>query len=105
MKKIWFTHGSNSCSHLPAIVFVEFDGYIGPEIPAWEGIELSWVPIVPSTTTWETKMGKQLSSTQLPLTLAWAVTIHKSQGLTLEKVAVELGPSDFTPGLPFVARP
>ena len=31
------------------------------------------------------------------------VTIHKSQGMTLEKVVVELGPSDFTPGLLFVA--
>ena len=43
-----------------------------------------------------------LNSTVL-LTLAWAVTIHKSQEMTLEKVVAELVPSDFTPGLSFVA--
>jgi ATP-dependent exoDNAse (exonuclease V) alpha subunit len=31
VKKIWFDQGSNSHSHLPAVVFVEFDGYSGPE--------------------------------------------------------------------------
>ena len=41
VKKIWFDQGSNSHSHLPAVVFVEFDGYSGPETPAWEGISPS----------------------------------------------------------------
>jgi ATP-dependent exoDNAse (exonuclease V) alpha subunit len=35
--------------------------------------------------------------------MAWGITIHKSQGLTLEKVAVELGDKDFPGGLSFVA--
>ena len=52
---------------------------------------------------WENKSGTLLSRTQLPLTLAWGITIHKSQGLTLEKVVVELGHADFSPGLSFVA--
>jgi hypothetical protein len=38
VKKIWFGQGSNSHSHLPVVVFVQFDGYSGPEAPAWEGI-------------------------------------------------------------------
>ena len=33
----------------------------------------------------------------------WGITIHKSQGLTLEKVVVELGDKDFSAGLSFVA--
>jgi len=102
VKKIWFDQGSNSRSH-PAVVFVEFDGYSGPEIPAWEGISPSWVPIVPAVAQWETKAGKQLTHTQLPLMMAWGITIRKSQGLTLEKVAVELGDKDFSAGLSFVA--
>ena len=85
------------------MVFVEFDGYSGPETPAWEGISPSWVPIVPAVARWETKAGKQLTRTQLPLMMAWGITIHKSQGLTLEKVVVELGDKDFSAGLSFVA--
>ena len=38
VKKIWFDQGSNARSHLPAVVFVKFDGYSGPETPAWEAI-------------------------------------------------------------------
>src|SRR5258708_25724931 len=53
VKKNWFDQGSNTCSHLPAVVFVEFSGYSGPKTPAWEGISPSWVPIVPSVARWE----------------------------------------------------
>jgi hypothetical protein len=85
------------------VVFVEFDGYSGPETPAWESFSPSWVPIVPAVARWETKAGKALTRTQLPLMMAWGITIYKSQGLTLEKVVVELGEKDFSAGLSFVA--
>src|SRR6266487_3231879 len=29
VKKIWFNFGTNPRSHLPAVVFVKFDGYSG----------------------------------------------------------------------------
>jgi hypothetical protein len=41
--------------------------------------------------------------TQFPLMLAWAVTIHKSQGKTLEKVRIDLGEGAFAPGQVYVA--
>ena len=31
------------------------------------------------------------------------MTVHKSQGLTLDKAVIDLGEKDFTPGLSFVA--
>ncbi len=40
---------------------------------------------------------------QFPLMLAWAVTIHKGQGKTLEKVEIDLGHGAFAPGQVYVA--
>ena len=41
--------------------------------------------------------------TQYPLMLAWAVTIHKSQGKTLPKVFINMGNGAFAPGQVYVA--
>ena len=40
---------------------------------------------------------------QFPLTLAWAVTIHKSQGATYERVNIDLGTGAFADGQTYVA--
>ncbi len=42
------------------------------------------------------------SFTQYPLRLAWAITIHKSQGLTFEKAIIDAGQA-FAPGQVYVA--
>ena len=43
------------------------------------------------------------SFTQYPIKLAWAVTIHKSQGKTFDKVIIDIGKGTFTFGQLYVA--
>jgi hypothetical protein len=71
-------------------------------------------PIEVSKETWENirytfdKSTRQLnedvlgSFSQYPLRLAWAITIHKSQGLTFEKAVIDAGKA-FAPGQVYVA--
>ncbi len=93
---ICYDGADQSPPSLPVAVTVKFDFYTGPTLAD------STVPIVPLRRTW-------LSSTypcsrlQLPLKLAWAVTIHKSQGMTLDKVVIDVGKKEFSAGLTFVA--
>jgi ATP-dependent DNA helicase PIF1 len=115
--RIIYSAGHEPGEDLPGMVFVNFEGYTGEHIfevlpqllirhnmsgPQgiweWEGI-----PITTETHSWETSSGQKLSRTQLPLRLAWAVTVHKSQGLTLDKAVIDLHERDFSPGLAYVA--
>ncbi len=54
--------------------------------------------------TWELRDGdrKRASITQIPLRLAWAITVHKSQGMTLDIARIDLRKA-FVEGMGYVA--
>ena len=84
---------------LPIAVIVQFDDYRGPSI---SDSRPSSVLIYPITVTSDS-LAAFHERQQLPLRLAWALTIHKSQGLTLSKAWVDIGKSERTAGISYVA--
>ena len=54
--------------------------------------------------TWELHDGdkKRAGLEQIPLRLAWAITVHKSQGMTLDSARIDLRKT-FVPGMGYVA--
>ncbi len=54
--------------------------------------------------TWELRDGdkKRASLSQIPLRLAWAITVHKSQGMTLDGAVIDLRKA-FVEGMGYVA--
>ena len=58
--------------------------------------------------TWNAKenrmeMKEEFKYVQFPLAPAWALTIHKAQGMTLDSVEIDLGRGAFAPGQTYVA--
>lgn len=64
----------------------------------WESYEYLW-------NKEEEKVEKNINGefTQFPLKLAWAVTIHKSQGQSFNKIIIDLGNGAFAAGQTYVA--
>jgi ATP-dependent DNA helicase PIF1 len=82
-------------------VFVQFDRGRDEDLVvpvSWEKIRQQWNEA-------DQRIENQVIGTykQIPLIHAWAVTIHKAQGLTLDDVRVDLGAGAFAPGQVYVA--
>ena len=81
------------------MVIIEFEKYRGP---VFNENQPSCIPICPITVTSQTEIDFH-ERQQLPLRLAWALTIHKSQGLTLPKAWMDIGKSERAAGVSYVA--
>ena len=84
---------------LPIAVIIKFDDYIGPSTSNKIPSLVSIAPVTISVSSGNSVHERQ----QLPLKLAWALTIHKSQGLTLPQAWVDIGKSEQTLGITYVA--
>jgi len=74
----------------------------GTDYPVIEFMNGRNVTMMPDT--WELRDGdkKRAGISQVPLRLAWAVTVHKSQGMTLDAARIDLRKA-FVPGMGYVA--
>jgi ATP-dependent DNA helicase PIF1 len=52
---------------------------------------------------WESDTEPPFSREQIPLRLAYSVTIHKAQGASLDSALVDIGPATFEYGQAYVA--
>ncbi|XP_057847781.2 uncharacterized protein LOC131057655 [Cryptomeria japonica] len=83
-------NGGEIPPEFPLFVVVQFKNYIGL---VWDHNNPKNIPLVP--------ISRGLRR-QLPLKMAWALTIHKAQGLTLQRATIDIGNTD-RQGLTFTA--
>ena len=94
-----------------SVIIVSFDSeHVGQETrhtSVYNSIHQNAVPIHQTRATFpvDKKASFQATRTQFPLTLAWAVTIHKCQGLTLPEIVIDMTPTKgkFRPAEAYVA--
>ena len=89
----------NKMDGLPEYVLVNFDKYAGTELyPSGGQMGVPVVPISddenPNTSKW---------AKWIPLRGAYGTTVHKTQSLTLPRVAIYFGNSEMFPGMDFVS--
>ena len=92
-----------------SVILVAFDSeHVGQETrhtSVYNSIHQNAVPIHHTQATFTIDKKASFQASQSPLTLAWAVTIHKCQELTLSEIVIDMTPAKgkFKPGEAYVA--
>jgi len=95
----WVNGTTGTVVSLGKAIEVEVEGTVHEVPPAtWERFRYEYDGI-----TKQLKKDVVAEFTQFPLRLAWAVTIHKSQGQTYDRARIDLGSGAFAPGQTYVA--
>ncbi|KAK4698552.1 hypothetical protein P7C70_g7721, partial [Phenoliferia sp. Uapishka_3] len=106
---IW-AEGKEPLKDFPAVIFVYPDNWT-TETPFFDPEDMDedekpreyWVPIPASRHTW-TEGLNSCGRAQFNIKMAWAITIHKSQGMTLKEVLVVIDKmKDHSSGMSYVA--
>jgi hypothetical protein len=85
----------------PSAIFVAFDNYTGPSLIEKDSEKL--VPILRSKKDWAAG-GITLSRTQFPLVLVYVISVHKSQGISIDRAVLSISrKADCAPGITYVA--
>ena len=79
----------------PRYILIQFDNYNGPCVNG------NLFPISAINRNCEIN-GRMVTRKQFPLKVAYAITIHKAQGLTLRKAKIDIGLKEFASGLSYV---
>ena len=87
---------------------VAFDHYTGPPFSTGDNggalITADSQAVVPILLVWTDffRANEACSRTQFPLVVSYAITVHKSQSITVDKAIIDLSSRDFQPGLSYV---
>jgi len=91
------TSGAVLCNGSQGII-TRFNDFKLPVVRYTNGCE-----VVMSYHVWQSELIPGIGVSQIPLILAWALTIHKSQGATIECAEIDVGSSIFECGQTYVA--
>lgn len=104
---VW-AEGSNVLSDPPQVIMVTWDNYTSPSFRLPSGEELKdsrgkLVVPVERVRHEFTLHNNTCCREQFPLIVSYTITVHKSQGVTLDRVVCDISISEFASGLSYVA--